>query len=51
MVDFHSARPGHDLRYALSGEKMKKMGWASKKEVNERLKQTVLWTVDNKEWF
>ena len=27
MVDFHSARPGHDLRYALSGEKMRKMGW------------------------
>ncbi len=24
MVDFHSSRPGHDLRYSLSGEKMKK---------------------------
>ena len=23
MVDFHSSRPGHDLRYSLSGEKMK----------------------------
>ena len=27
MVDYHSSRPGHDLRYALSGEKMKKLGW------------------------
>ena len=27
LVDFHSQRPGHDLRYALSGEKMKMMGW------------------------
>ena len=27
MVDFHSDRPGHDLRYGLSGEKMEKMGW------------------------
>ena len=26
MVDFHSTRPGHDLRYSLSGEKMRKMG-------------------------
>jgi dTDP-glucose 4,6-dehydratase len=26
MVDFHSSRPGHDLRYSLSGEKMKKLG-------------------------
>ncbi|HEY6073302.1 MAG TPA: GDP-mannose 4,6-dehydratase, partial [Anaerolineales bacterium] len=27
MVDFHSSRPGHDLRYALDGTKMKEMGW------------------------
>ena len=27
MVDFHSQRPGHDLRYALDGSKMKDMGW------------------------
>ena len=26
MVDFHSSRPGHDLRYSLSDEKMKKLG-------------------------
>ena len=27
MVDFHSSRPGHDLRYSLSGKKLKKLGW------------------------
>ena len=27
LVDFHSSRPGHDLRYALDGTKMLKMGW------------------------
>ena len=28
MLDFHSSRPGHDLRYSLSGEKMKnKLGF------------------------
>ena len=27
MVDFHSDRPGHDLRYGLDGGKMRKMGW------------------------
>ena len=26
MVDFHSQRPGHDLRYSLDGTKMKSMG-------------------------
>ena len=30
MVDFHSSRPGHDLRYALDGNKMKQMGWTPK---------------------
>lgn len=28
MLDFHSARPGHDLRYALDGGKMAAMGFA-----------------------
>ena len=28
MVDFHSDRPGHDLRYGLDGTKMKNMGWS-----------------------
>ena len=27
MVDFHSSRPGHDLRYALDGSKMAAMGF------------------------
>ena len=50
MVDFHSSRPGHDLRYALDGEKMKKMGWVPR-PVRERLKETVEWTLENKEWL
>lgn len=27
MLDFHSSRPGHDLRYALDGSKMRLMGF------------------------
>ena len=30
MVDFHSSRPGHDLRYALDGGLMKSLGWCQK---------------------
>ena len=26
MVDFHSSRPGHDLRYALDGSLLKDLG-------------------------
>ena len=51
MVDFHSSRPGHDLRYALSGEKMKSMGWAPKIKVSSRIKQVVEWSLDNPSWI
>ena len=50
LVDFHSARPGHDLRYALSGEKMKQMGWEPK-PIEERVKEVVKWTLDNPRWI
>jgi dTDP-glucose 4,6-dehydratase len=50
MVDFHSQRPGHDLRYALDGSKMKEMGWTPQ-PVKERLKQTVEWTLSNDRWL
>ena len=51
MVDFHSSRPGHDLRYALSGEKMKSMGWVPKIKVQSRIKQVVEWSLDNPSWI
>ena len=50
MVDFHSSRPGHDLRYALDGSKMAEMGW-NPKPVRERLIETVDWTLKNNEWL
>lgn len=50
MVDFHSSRPGHDLRYALDGTKMKNMGWTPK-SVKTRLKQTIEWTLENDRWL
>ena len=51
FVDFHSSRPGHDLRYALSGSKLKKMGWQPLKNTEQRIKETVDWTIKNKEWL
>ena len=50
MVDFHSQRPGHDLRYALDGEKMKNMGWAPQ-SAYQRLEQVVSWTLKNDRWL
>ena len=51
MVDFHKSRPGHDLRYALSGELMKKEGWVPKISIEERVNQVVQWTLKNDRWL
>lgn len=50
MVDFHSQRPGHDLRYALDGSKMEKMGWIPK-SAYEQLETTINWTLENDRWL
>ncbi len=51
MVDFHSDRPGHDLRYALKDTKMAKKGWELPINFEESLKETVDWTMKNKQWL
>jgi dTDP-glucose 4,6-dehydratase len=50
MVDFHSSRPGHDLRYALDGSKMKDMGWTPQ-PVKKRLGEVINWTLENDRWL
>jgi dTDP-D-glucose 4,6-dehydratase len=53
MVDFHSARPGHDLRYGLNGSKMAQMGWKPKVSIENSLKKIVEWTLrpENSKWL
>ena len=51
LVDFHSSRPGHDLRYALCGEKMKNLGWVPAKSVRERIADVTNWTLENTRWI
>ena len=51
MVDFHSSRPGHDLRYALDGDKMKQLGWEPAKSVRERIGEVTKWTLENERWI
>jgi len=50
-LDFHSSRPGHDLRYSLDGEKLRKDGWVAPLSIDESFKKAVLWTVENKNWL
>jgi dTDP-glucose 4,6-dehydratase len=51
MVDFHSSRPGHDLRYALSGDYMESLGWKPKISLRERIQEVVKWTLENDRWL
>ena len=51
MVDFHSSRPGHDLRYSLSGDYMRHLGWEPKIDLTERIKQVVDWTLNRPDWL
>ena len=51
MVDFHSSRPGHDLRYALDGTLMKRLGWKPNVSIEKRIDQVVNWTLKNKRWL
>jgi dTDP-glucose 4,6-dehydratase len=51
MVDYHTSRPGHDLRYSLDGSKLKEHGWTAPIGLEESFKRTVLWTMAHKEWL
>lgn len=50
-LDYHTARKGHDKRYALSGEKMTKMGWEPPIDLEQSLKKTVKWTLEHRKWL
>ncbi len=45
-------RPGHDRRYAMDyGKISKELGWQPAHTVEDGLKETVLWYVDNPDWL
>ncbi len=49
-LDFHSTRPGHDLRYSLDGSKIAEMGWKAPMGFLDSLEKVVHWSMNNKEW-
>ena len=51
MVDFHSKRPGHDLRYSLDGSKLKSMGFEYSTNFEESLKNVIQWSLENRKWI
>jgi dTDP-glucose 4,6-dehydratase len=51
MIGYDTQRPGHDFRYALSGEYMKQLGWEPKYDFDTRIEQMVQWTLKNDRWL
>lgn len=51
VVNFHQSRPGHDLRYALNGDRMTAIGWAPPVPLADSLDRTVAWTLAHREWL
>jgi len=45
------SRPGHDLRYALDGTQLHKLGWRHESNFDDLLKQVVDWTICHSEWL
>lgn len=50
FVDFHSVRPGHDLRYSLDGSKMTSLGWRPKIDLQESLYRCIRHILENPSW-
>ena len=50
FINVEGTRPGHDLRYALDGEKLMSMGWSPPVPFEKSLERTVNWTVKNPVW-
>jgi dTDP-glucose 4,6-dehydratase len=51
MVDFHSSRPGHDLRYGLDGSKLAGMGYVHPVNFEQSLQDTVRWFLAHPDWL
>ena len=52
LMIFVDDRPGHDFRYSLNIEKIKdNLGWYPDIDIREGLKKTILWYINNQEWW
>ena len=51
-IKFIKDRPGHDIRYALNSNKIKKeLGWYSKTNFSKGIKLTLDWYFENKSYY
>lgn len=51
FVDFHSSRPGHDLRYSLDGGRLRQAGWKMPISTEQSFEKMVHWMRANEHWL
>jgi dTDP-glucose 4,6-dehydratase len=52
LIEFVADRPGHDQRYAIDASKIQhELGWRPSVTIEEGLRRTVAWYLDNRSWW
>ena len=52
LIKFVKDRPGHDLRYAINAEKIKReLNWKPKISFENGLRKTIEWYLENMDWL
>lgn len=51
LIEHVTDRPGHDRRYSINCDKVRKLGWHSRYDFKEALEKTVQWYVENEWWW
>ena len=52
LIEFVTDRPGHDMRYAIDPTRIRtELGWRPSVTVEEGLRKTVRWYLDNEDWW
>ncbi len=51
MIQPVEDRLGHDRRYSIDCTKVRELGWAPQRDLDEALAQTVAWYRDNRGWW
>ena len=51
LIKHVTDRPGHDVRYAMAGDKIAVLGWKPEMDWEQGMRQTVRWFADHQDWM
>ncbi|MBU1888243.1 MAG: dTDP-glucose 4,6-dehydratase, partial [Candidatus Omnitrophica bacterium] len=51
MIKYVPDRLGHDRRYSLDSNKVKRLGWKTLKNFDKAIEETIEWYKNNKSWW